>query len=96
MIHLLSLVDLAAARSLFGLQFVFILSMLSLTLAQTGLGDWASAYTKANTALAKLNNQQKAGIVTGIGWQKGPCVGNTAAASPINFPQLCLQDGPLG
>jgi beta-glucosidase len=27
---------------------------------------------------------------------KGPCVGNLAAISAIGFPQLCLQDGPLG
>jgi beta-glucosidase len=34
--------------------------------------------------------------VTGVGWQKGPCVGNTAAVSSIGYPSLCLQDGPLG
>jgi beta-glucosidase len=61
-----------------------------------GDGDWASAYSKATTALAKLSNQDKVNMVTGQGWQKGPCVGTTAAVSSIGYPQLCLQDGPLG
>ncbi|KAF2234256.1 glycoside hydrolase family 3 protein [Viridothelium virens] len=64
--------------------------------ALAGTGAWASAYTKANAALAKLSNSEKVGIVTGIGWEKGPCVGNVAAVSSINFPSLCLQDSPLG
>lgn len=38
--------------------------------------DWAAAYAKAAVALAKLSNTQKAALVTGIGWEKGPCVGN--------------------
>jgi beta-glucosidase len=35
-------------------------------------------------------------LATGIGWEKGPCVGNIAAIAAIGFPELCLQDGPLG
>lgn len=31
-----------------------------------------------------------------MGWDKGPCVGNTSPADSIGFPSLCLQDGPLG
>ncbi|KAI2774478.1 glycoside hydrolase family 3 protein [Daldinia loculata] len=58
--------------------------------------DWAAAYEKANASLAKLSQSDKINIVTGVGWNKGPCVGNTAPASSINYPQLCLQDGPLG
>jgi beta-glucosidase len=65
-------------------------------LAAAGDGNWASAYTKAQTALAKLTNANKVALATGIGWQKGPCVGNIAAISSIGFPELCLQDGPLG
>ena len=64
--------------------------------AATGSGAWASAYSKAAAALAKLSNNDKVGIVTGIGWSNGPCVGNTRAASSIGYPSLCLQDGPLG
>lgn len=58
--------------------------------------DWAAAYSKADTALGKLSQQDKVNIVSGIGWNKGPCVGNTAAIGSIGYPQLCLQDGPLG
>ncbi|KAI8953111.1 glycoside hydrolase family 3 protein [Xylaria longipes] len=58
--------------------------------------DWAAAYTKANAALAKLSSSDKINIVTGVGWGKGPCVGNTPAISSVGYPQLCLQDGPLG
>ncbi|KAI8957341.1 glycoside hydrolase family 3 protein [Daldinia sp. FL1419] len=58
--------------------------------------DWAAAYEKANASLAKLSQNDKINIVTGVGWNNGPCVGNTAPASSISYPQLCLQDGPLG
>ncbi|KAF4551899.1 Glycosyl hydrolase family 3 C-terminal domain-containing protein 9 [Elsinoe fawcettii] len=61
-----------------------------------GTGAWTAAYQKARTTLAKLNNNDKVKIVTGVGWSKGPCVGNTAAVSSIGYPSLCLQDGPLG
>ena len=64
--------------------------------ASGGDGAWSAAYSKARTALANLSNQDKVNIVTGIGWTKGPCVGNTAAVSSIGYPSLCLQDGPLG
>ncbi|RFU80059.1 glycoside hydrolase family 3 [Trichoderma arundinaceum] len=57
---------------------------------------WGVAYDKAKVALAKLSLQDKVGIVTGVGWNKGPCVGNTSPVSKIGYPQLCLQDGPLG
>ncbi|KXJ96246.1 glucosidase [Microdochium bolleyi] len=59
-------------------------------------GSWDAAYAKAEAALAKLSLADKIGIVTGVGWNKGPCVGNVHAASAIGFPSLCLQDGPLG
>ena len=64
--------------------------------AAAGDGDWAAAYAKAKTALAKLTNTNKAALATGMGWEKGPCVGNIAAIAAIGFPELCLQDGPLG
>ncbi|KAF1995495.1 glycoside hydrolase family 3 protein [Amniculicola lignicola CBS 123094] len=60
------------------------------------VSDWATAYTKANAALAKLSIGDKVGIVSGTGWQAGNCVGNTKAAGSIGYPSLCLQDGPLG
>ncbi|POS69099.1 glycosyl hydrolase family 3-4 [Diaporthe helianthi] len=58
--------------------------------------NWSAAYAKANASLAKLSLQDKVNIVTGVGWDKGPCVGNTQAISSIGYPQLCLQDSPLG
>jgi beta-glucosidase len=64
--------------------------------APSGTAAWAAAHSSAAAALAKMSQQDKVNIVTGIGWDKGPCVGNTAAISSINYPQLCLQDGPLG
>lgn len=77
------------------------LSLLALTLinpslAALGDGDWASAHQKAATAVGKLSSSEKITLVTGVGWQKGSCVGNIAAISSIGFPGLCLQDGPLG
>jgi beta-glucosidase len=65
-------------------------------LAAPGDGDWADAYQKATAALAKLSNQDKVNMVTGVGWQKGPCVGNTGSVDSIGYPALCLQDSPLG
>lgn len=46
--------------------------------------------------MAKLQNSDKIKIVTGVGWNDGPCVGNTGAVPSIGYPSLCLQDGPLG
>lgn len=62
----------------------------------TGLGEWGPAYAKARAALAKLSKNDKVGIVTGVGWEDGPCVGNTKAVSSIAYPSLCAQDSPLG
>ncbi|CAK7198365.1 glycoside hydrolase 3 [Sporothrix eucalyptigena] len=62
----------------------------------SGGTDWDAAYTKATAAVGKMSQQDKVNIVSGVGWNKGPCVGNTAAISSINYPELCLQDGPLG
>lgn len=64
--------------------------------AQAFDGDWSAAYTKATAALAKLSQSDKIGLVSGVGWGKGPCSGNTGAAKAINYRSLCLQDGPLG
>ncbi|PSS05280.1 glycoside hydrolase family 3 protein [Coniella lustricola] len=58
--------------------------------------DWTTAYSKATASLAQLSLQDKINIVTGVGWNDGPCVGNTAAVPSIDYPELCLQDSPLG
>ncbi|RPD81819.1 beta-glucosidase [Lentinus tigrinus ALCF2SS1-7] len=68
--------------------------------AQTSIAniapEWAAAYTKAQTTVAKLSLSDKVNLATGVQWEKGPCVGNTPAISSINFPGLCLQDSPVG
>jgi beta-glucosidase len=75
---------------------ISLLALITPIFAGAGDGDWASAYSKATAALAKLSNAQKVSLATGIGWQKGGCVGNIAAIPSIGFPELCLQDSPLG
>jgi beta-glucosidase len=74
------------------------LSILStlLALGHAQGADWDSAYSQAKTALAKLSQSEKIGIVTGTGWEQGPCVGNTGSASSIGFRSFCTQDGPTG
>ncbi|KAK4156122.1 beta-glucosidase cel3A [Chaetomidium leptoderma] len=62
----------------------------------SGSAAWAAAHASAAAAVAKMSQQDKVNMVTGVGWDKGPCVGNTPAIGSINYPQLCLQDGPLG
>lgn len=50
-------------------------------------GDWADAYAKAATALSQLSNTDKVNLATGIGWEKGPCVGNSKLTSyKLFFP----------
>jgi len=77
-------------------SLIFPLALAIPVFAAAGDGDWASAYSKATAALAKLSTANKITMVTGVGWEKGPCVGNIAAIAAIGFPELCLQDGPLG
>ncbi|KAI8804500.1 glycoside hydrolase superfamily [Cladochytrium replicatum] len=58
---------------------------------------WAQATAKAKAAVSGLTTAELATVVSGIGWQQGPCVGNTAGVSKIaGFNGLCLQDGPAG
>ncbi|KAL2133974.1 hypothetical protein VTI74DRAFT_1277 [Chaetomium olivicolor] len=58
----------------------------------TGNGGWEAALAKAKAFVAKLTPEEKANMVTGY---PGPCVGNILAIPRLNFPGLCLQDGPL-
>ena len=59
--------------------------------SKRAVGNWDDAYARATAALAKLSQDEKIGIVTGVGWQKGNCVGNTKPATSIGYPSLCLQ-----
>ncbi|KAL4876520.1 putative beta-glucosidase G [Aspergillus karnatakaensis] len=57
----------------------------------TGDG-WEEAFARAQDFVSQLTLDEKADMVTG---QYGPCVGNIVAIPRLNFPGLCLQDGPL-
>ncbi|KAF2710089.1 glycoside hydrolase family 3 protein [Pleomassaria siparia CBS 279.74] len=58
----------------------------------TGIGGWEDALKRAKDFVNELTLEEKAGMVTGT---PGPCVGNIAPISRLNFTGLCLQDGPL-
>ncbi|KAK6855979.1 hypothetical protein PG995_008130 [Apiospora arundinis] len=58
--------------------------------------DWADAYQKAVKLVSQMTLAEKTNITGGTGFFMGPCVGNTGSADRLGFPQLCLQDGPLG
>ncbi|KAJ3326636.1 hypothetical protein HDU93_002356, partial [Gonapodya sp. JEL0774] len=57
---------------------------------------WEYAYSEAKKLLAQLSLDNKTDMVTGIGWQNGPCVGNINPQPKIKFQGICLQDGPVG
>ncbi|KAI0169643.1 glycoside hydrolase family 3 protein [Hypoxylon sp. FL1284] len=54
--------------------------------------DWADSYEKAVNLVSQMTLAEKVNITAGT----GPCVGNTGSVLRLGFPQLCLQDGPLG
>ncbi|KAL2841870.1 glycoside hydrolase superfamily [Aspergillus pseudoustus] len=69
--------------------------LLTAALASAQALTWDQAYERATSDLSLLSQEEKVGIVTGVRWQGGPCVGNTYAPESIPYPSLCLQDGPL-
>ncbi|KAI0192177.1 beta-glucosidase-like protein [Astrocystis sublimbata] len=66
--------------------------------------DWSEAYTKATALVSRMTVAEKVNITAGTGlfmvnnnrFRVRRCVGNTGSAPRVGFPQLCLQDGPLG
>ncbi|THH04054.1 hypothetical protein EW145_g5804, partial [Phellinidium pouzarii] len=60
------------------------------------LPSWQKSYKKAAELVNQMSLVEKVNVTTGTGWQMGLCVGNTGSATSVNFPSLCLQDGPLG
>lgn len=60
------------------------------------LTPWEESYKKAAAMVSKMSLPEKVNVTTGTGWSQDLCVGNTAPASSVGFPPLCLQDGPLG
>lgn len=61
-----------------------------------GTGDWASAYARAKEFVSQLTLLEKVNLTTGVGWEGGPCVGNTGDITRLDFRGLCMQDSPLG
>ncbi|KAJ3282917.1 hypothetical protein HK104_010649 [Borealophlyctis nickersoniae] len=61
-----------------------------------GTGQWAQPVARAKALVKQLSLEEKATVVSGVGWMKTPCVGNIGAVPKIGFPGLCLQDGPAG
>ncbi|KAK9461780.1 glycosyl hydrolase family 3 N terminal domain-containing protein [Lipomyces oligophaga] len=57
---------------------------------------WADAYEQAWDLVSQMTLLEKVNLTSGTGWEMGPCVGNTGEIPRLNFPSLCLQDGPLG
>ncbi|KAL4973547.1 putative beta-glucosidase L [Aspergillus desertorum] len=70
-------------------------AFLAASLAAGQTLNWDEAYVKAAADLPLLSQDEKVGIVTGVTWEGGPCVGNTYEPASIPYPSLCLQDGPL-
>lgn len=58
--------------------------------------SWAESYRKAAVMVQNMTLPEKVNITTGTGWQMGLAVGTNGPAVHVGFPQLVLQDGPLG
>ncbi|EMC94844.1 glycoside hydrolase family 3 protein [Baudoinia panamericana UAMH 10762] len=57
---------------------------------------WRQSYERAAALVSQMTLVEKVNITTGTGWSMGMCVGNTGPVDRLDFPSLCLQDGPLG
>ncbi|OAD03254.1 glycoside hydrolase family 3 protein [Mucor lusitanicus CBS 277.49] len=68
----------------------------TLVQAKVKVLSWEDAYKKADALVGQMNMDQLTNIVTGVGWMKGRCVGNTYPVTNPDFPALCLEDAPLG
>jgi beta-glucosidase len=58
--------------------------------------SWEDSYKKAAEMVSQMTLPEKVNITTGTGWRMGLAVGTTGPAVNVGFPQLQLQDGPLG
>lgn len=61
-----------------------------------GTGAWAEPVRRAREYIQQWSLEQRVQLVTGSGWQNGPCVGNIVNQTELGFPGLCLQDSPAG
>jgi beta-glucosidase len=58
--------------------------------------NWAESYGKAKKMVERMTLAEKVNVTTGTGWMMGLAVGTNGPAVHVGFPQLQLQDGPLG
>lgn len=58
--------------------------------------SWAVSYQKASLMVSNMTLTEKVNVTTGTGWRMGLAVGTNGPAVHVGFPQLQLQDGPLG
>ncbi|CAK7228522.1 hypothetical protein SBRCBS47491_006933 [Sporothrix bragantina] len=58
--------------------------------------SWADSYAKAADMVRRMTLPEKVNVTTGTGWRMGLSVGTNGPAVHVGFPQLQLQDGPLG
>ena len=58
--------------------------------------EWQESYKKAAALVDQMTLVEKVNLTTGTGWMMDMCVGMTGPVDRLNFPALCLQDGPLG
>ncbi|EME83323.1 glycoside hydrolase family 3 protein [Pseudocercospora fijiensis CIRAD86] len=59
---------------------------------QTTGTAWETSFQQASYFVSNMTLEEKIQIITGT---SGPCVGNIAPITRLNFGGLCLQDGPL-
>ncbi|KAI1328844.1 glycoside hydrolase family 3 protein [Xylariaceae sp. FL0255] len=58
--------------------------------------SWSAAYEKAVALVSQMTVAEKVNITAGTGLYMGACVGNSGSVPRLGFPNLCLNDGPLG
>jgi len=53
-----------------------------------GGNGWADAYERAQAFVSQLTLLEKVNLTTGVGWEEGPCVGNTGESrnSSVTIP----------
>jgi hypothetical protein len=57
---------------------------------------WDQAIQLAQNFVSQLTMDEKIALGGGIGWQVGPCVGNSPGVPRLDFSGYCLEDSPTG
>lgn len=61
-----------------------------------GDGRWGDALSSARAIVARMTLEEKVNITGGFTNFTNGCGGNIPAIDRLNFPGMCLQDGPNG